>query len=201
MAIVSFAYTDFLFAIPFCEEKDYRGAAVVNCNNTPTCNIKGMYPTWVKWAGNVPLDTVFGEATRIVAFLCMPVFMHVILNAFVWGTGLTVAAKAELKKHESAVAMRAAFDRVDTDGSGSIDEVELSEAISAIEAEANEAERAKRVKSEARLSPSKLLKDESPSKLLKDQDDALAYVSERAELARAREAREAPGGSRRECQR
>ena len=76
MAIVSFAYTDFLFAIPFCEEKDYRGAAVVNCNNTPTCNIKGMYPTWVKWVGDVPLDTVFGEATRIVAFLCMPVFMH-----------------------------------------------------------------------------------------------------------------------------
>ena len=147
MSIVSFAYTDFMTRgvdiSLSCGEGNYRKSVEYAethdghhlCRNTPMCDDTDSYrKTNLKlfaWLP-IPLDTVWGNFTLVLSWLMAPVFIHMILNAFVWGTGLTEAAKAELKKHESETALREAFDKVDTDGSGTIDEVELSAAMSAL---------------------------------------------------------------------
>ena len=128
MSIVSFAYTDFMTRgvdiSLSCGEGNYRKSVEHAethdghhlCRNTPMCD---------DTAWGTGLDTVWGNFTLVLSWLMAPVFIHMILNAFVWGTGLTEAAKAELKKHESETALREAFDKVDTDGSGTIDGKEL----------------------------------------------------------------------------
>ena len=88
IVIISFELSRFL-EVPATEDCD-KGAEVI-----------GFAPN---------TDTILSVLTLVLAFFCVPIMLHVILFTFVWGTGLTEADKAELKRqdHQASVGKRTA---------------------------------------------------------------------------------------------